>query len=164
MSGARLSGVDWIPLTPNLVVVYARRMPETTDYQPWRHYKDAITASARLSLADGDKALRLVDDAIALAISKHENRWVVALNHHAAVIANFLDKAELVKHYYQKSLDFSPENSRALYGLAKVAKNQGDLGLAMEYAARCHKALMEGDDFLRDSWLETLLKDWPPLD
>ena len=155
-------------MTANLIVVYARRMPDATDYQPWHRYKDAITASAELvSLADGDKALRLVDDAIALAVGEHDNGWVIVLNHHAAIIANFLGKAELVKHYYQESLAFSTENPRALYGLTKVAKNQGDLALAREYAARCHKALMEGDDFLKDSWLEmleTLLKDWPPLD
>jgi tetratricopeptide (TPR) repeat protein len=162
--GARVIG-SWLDFVDaNLVVVYARRMPNTADYQPWHRYKDAMTASARLSHDDGDKALRLLDDAIALAINENDNRWVVALHHHAAVISTFLGKTELVKHYYQKSLDFSPENPRALYGLAKAAKNQGDLELAKEYAARCHKALMEGDDFLRDArleTLETLLKDWP---
>ena len=120
--------------------------------------------SARLAREDGDKALQLVDDAIALAIRENENRWVTALNHHAAVISNFLGKPEQEKRYYEESLAHSPENSRALYGLAQVAKNQGEFQLAKEYAARCHKALMESDDFLRDSWLETLemfLKDWP---
>ncbi len=126
-----------------------------------------MTASTKLSRVDGDKALRLVDDAIALAIEEQENQWIVALNHHAAVISRFLGKTDLVKHYYQQSLAFSPENSPALYGLAKVAKAQGELGLAKEYAARCRSALVEGDDFLRDSWLETLetfLKDWPTPD
>lgn len=59
-------------------------MPGTRDYQPWHRHKDAMTASAKLSRDDGDKALRLLDDAIALAINEHENRWIVALNHHAA--------------------------------------------------------------------------------
>ena len=105
------SGVDWIPLTSDLVVVYAPRMPGTRDYQPWRRYKDAMTASAKLSRDDGDKVLRLLDDAIALAINEHENRWIVALNHHAAVISSFLGKTELVKHYYRlhhRFLCFSP--------------------------------------------------------
>jgi hypothetical protein len=43
-----LPGVDWVRLTPDLVVVYARRMPDTKDYQPWHRYRDAMTASAKL--------------------------------------------------------------------------------------------------------------------
>jgi|SRR5580704_216762 hypothetical protein len=139
-------------------------MPDTKDYESWHRYRDAMAASVRLWRDDGDKALRLLDDAIALATSEHENLWIVALNHRAAMISTFLGKTELVKHYYQESLAFSPENPHALYGLAKVAKNQGELGLAKEYAARCHEALMESDDFLRDArleTLETLMKDWP---
>lgn len=100
-------------------------------------------------------------------MSEHDNKWVIALNHHAAVISGFLGKTELVKHYYQESLALSPEHPRALYGLAKAAKDQGELGLAKEYAARCKKALMEGDDFLKDARLETLgtlFKDLPPRD
>jgi tetratricopeptide (TPR) repeat protein len=137
-------------------------MPDIRDYQPWHRYRDAMTASAKLAQVDADKALRLVDEAIAVAINENDNRWVVALDHHAAIISTFLGKTELVKRYYQESLALSPENSPALYGLAKVAKNEGDFGLAKEYAARCHKALMEGEDFLRDARLETLVKDWPP--
>jgi tetratricopeptide (TPR) repeat protein len=154
-------------LTLDFVVVYAHLMPDAKDYQPWFRYRDAITASAKLALADGDKALALVDDAIAVAINEKDNRWAVKLDHHAAVIAAFLGKTELVKRYYQESLTLSPENPVALYGLASVAKDQGDFGPAKEYAARCHKALIEGEDFLRDARLETLeklLKDWPVSD
>jgi tetratricopeptide (TPR) repeat protein len=136
-------------------------MPDDDSYQPWHRYKDAISASARLSLEDGDGALRLIDEAIALAISEHENRWVLTLTHHAGVISKFLGKSELVKSYYEKSLTFNPENPRALYGLATVAREQGEIELAKEYAARCHRALVNGDDFLKDARLETLLKHWP---
>ena len=123
-----------------------------------------MTASAKLALVDGDKALRLVDDAIAVAINEKDNRWAVKLDHHAAIIAAFLGKTELVKRYYQESLALSPENPVALYGLAKAARDEGDFGLGKEYAARCHKALIEGEEFLRDARLESLemlLKDWP---
>jgi tetratricopeptide (TPR) repeat protein len=140
-------------------------MPDTKDYQPWHRYRDAMTASAKLALVDGDKALRLVDDAIAVAVNENDNRWVVKLDHHAAIIATFLGKTELSKRYYQESLALSPENPVALYGLAKVATNESDFGLAKEYATRCHKALVEGEEFLRDARLETLemlVKDWPP--
>jgi hypothetical protein len=139
-------------------------MPDTKDYQPWHRYRDAMTASAKLVQADGEKALRLVDDAIAVATNENDIRWAVKLDHHAAVIATFLGKIELVKRYYRESLALSPENPVALYGLAKVATNESDFGLAREYAARCRKALMEGEDFLRDARLETLetpSKDWP---
>jgi tetratricopeptide (TPR) repeat protein len=139
-------------------------MPDRKDYQPWHRYTDAMTASAKLALVDGDKALRLVDDAIAVAINENDNRWLVKLDHHAAIIATFLGKTELSKRYYQESLALSPENPVALYGLAKAAKDEGEFGLGKEYAARCHKALVEGEDFLRDARLESLemlLKDWP---
>jgi hypothetical protein len=124
-----------------------------------------MTASANLAQADGENALRLVDDAIAVAINENDIRWAVKLDHHAAIIATFLGKTELVKRYYRESLALSPENPRALYGLAKVATNESDFGLAREYADRCRKALMEGDDFLRDARLETLetLSKYRPL-
>jgi tetratricopeptide (TPR) repeat protein len=104
-----------------------------------------------------------VDDAIAIAIREQENHWVLTLSHHAAVISNFLGNLEQVKHYYQQSLSFNPENPRALLGLANVLKEQGEPELAKSYAARCHKSLMHGDDFLKDARLETLLKEWPDI-
>jgi hypothetical protein len=44
-------------------------MPDTS-YQPWHRYTEALSASAELSRKDSDKALRLLDDAIALAIKR----------------------------------------------------------------------------------------------
>jgi Tfp pilus assembly protein PilF len=85
------------------------------------------------------------------------------VSHHAAVISNFLGNWSQVKHYYEKSLAFNPENPRALSGLADVAKGQGELELAKQYAARCYKALIEGDDFLKQERLETLPKKWPEV-
>ena len=82
---------------------------------------------------------------------------------YACVISNFLGKLTLVKQYYEKSLEFNPENPRALSGLADVAKEQGELELGKQYAARCYKALMEGDDSLKKERLETLLKKWPEV-
>jgi hypothetical protein len=137
-------------------------MADIKDYQPWHRYRDAMSAAARLSLEDGDEALRLLDDAIALAISEHENQWALTLSH-PAVVSNSLRDLSRVKRYYQQSLAFNPENPSALYGLADVANKEGELELAKEYAARCYKTLTEGDDFLKDTWLETLLKKWPEL-
>jgi tetratricopeptide (TPR) repeat protein len=137
---------------------------ENQKEQSWHHYRDVMSSSARLTQqGDNEEALRLLDGAIARAISENENRWVLTLSHHAAVISNFLGNWSQVKHYYEKSLAFNPKNPRALSGLADVAKEQGELDLAKEYAARCYKALIEGDDFLKKERLETLLKKWPEV-
>ena len=80
-----------------------------------------------------------------------------------AIIESVLADWPRVKHYYEQSLAFNPENPAALSGLADVAKEQGELELAREYAVRCYKVLMEGDDFLKGARLETLLKKWPEV-
>lgn len=135
---------------------------ENEKEQTWYHYRNGISSSARLAQqGDNEEALRLLDGAIARAMSESENRWVVTLSHHAAVISDFLGNLRLVKQYYEKSLAFNPENPRALEGLADVAKKQGNFELAMQYASRCYKALIEGNDFLKKEQLETLLKKWP---
>jgi len=139
-------------------------MSDAEDSKSWHRYRDAISASTKLTQQnDNEEAFRLLDSAIAMAISEQENRWVLTLCHHAAIISNFLGNLPRVKHYYEKSLEFNSENPRALAGLADVAKEQGELELAKEYAVRCYKALTEGDDFLNDARLETLLKKWPEL-
>jgi Tfp pilus assembly protein PilF len=132
--------------------------------QSWHQYRDAMSSSARLAQqGDNEEALRLLDGAIAMASKENDRQWVLTLSHHAAVISNFLGNLSRVKHYYQHSLAFNPENPRALSGLADVAKEEGEVGLASEYASRCYKALMEGDDFLKDARLEALLKKWPEV-
>jgi tetratricopeptide (TPR) repeat protein len=137
---------------------------ETEKDQSWHRYRDTMSSSVKLAQqGDNEGALRLLDGAIAIAISEKENRWVLTLSDHAAVISNFLGNWSQVKHYYEKSLAFNPENPRALSGLADVAKEQGELDLAKEYAARCYKALIEGDDFSKKERLETLLKKWPEV-
>lgn len=134
-------------------------MDETTN---WHSYRDAISASAGLAQEDRpDEALKVLDKAVALAISEKESRWVLTLSHHAAVIASSVGDRPRTKQYYEQSLACNPENPRALLGLANVAKEQGELEQAKQYAARCYKSLREGDDFLKGPLLETLLKKWP---
>lgn len=123
-----------------------------------------MTSSVKLAQqGDDEEALRLLDGAIAMASKENDRQWVLTLSHHAAVISDSLGDLSRVRHYYQHSLAFNPENPHALYGLADVAKEEGELELAKEYAARCYKALIEGDDFLKDARLETLLKRWPEV-
>ena len=40
-------------------------------------------------------------------------------------------------------------------------RNRFSRSFAQQYADRCYKALIEGDDFLKKEPLETLLKKWP---
>ena len=137
---------------------------ENEKEQSWHHYRDVMSSSARLAQqGDNEEALRLLDGAIAKAISENENRWVLTLSHHAANISKFLGNWSRVKQYYEKSLALNPENPRALSGLADVAKEQGELELAKQYAARCYNALIGSDDFLKKERLETLLKKWPEV-
>ena len=73
---------------------------ENEKEQSWHLYRDAMSSSARLAQqGDDEEALRLLDGAIARAISENENRWVLTLSHHAAVISNFLGNWSQVKHY-----------------------------------------------------------------
>ena len=146
------------------MLAYALQMSGSEDNKSWYRYRDAMSASTKLMQQDeNEEALRLLDGAIAMAIGENENQWVLTLSHHAAVISNFLGNLSRVKHYYQKSLAFNPENPRALAGLADVAKEQGELELAKQYAPRCYKALIEGDDRLKKERLEMLLKKWPEV-
>ena len=138
-------------------------MSQPADNNPWGRYRKAMSASTELTQQDKKReALRLLDDAIAMAESENENRWVLTLSHHAANISRFLEDLPRVKYYYLESLKFNPENPRALSGLADVAKAEGELEGAKEYAAR-YKALITGDDFLKEERLETLLHKWPEV-
>ena len=132
------------------------------DCKYWLRYYDVMNLSTKLiQLKDNEGALRLLDDAIATAIGEQANRWVLILCQHAAVISKFLGNLPRVKHYYEKSLEFNPENGRALAGLADVAKKQGELASAKQYMARYYNAPEEDEDFLKKERLETLLKKWP---
>src|SRR5215472_5356106 len=140
-----------------------RAMRQKEKEQSWHHFRDAMKSSARLAQqGDNEQALRLLDGEIAKAINLNDNQWVLTLSHHAAVLS-FLGNWSRVKQYYEISLAFSPENPRALSGLADVAREQGELELGRHYAARCYQALMASDDFLREERLETLLKKWPEV-
>ena len=86
--------------------------------QSWHHYRDVMSSTARLLQHDKqEEALRLLDDAIARAIRENENRWVLTLSHHAAVISRLLGNWSQVKHYYEMSLAFNVENPRVFAGI-----------------------------------------------
>jgi hypothetical protein len=137
---------------------------EDATKQPWHKYRDAMTESSGLLGQDARKALSLVDESIAQAIRENEPLWVRTLCHHAAIISGFLGDQQLVEHYYQQSLAFVPDNPAALYGLAKAAQERGELETARLYAARCYKAISDGDDdIMKQGLLDLVIKHWPEV-
>jgi len=139
---------------------------KTEDTPTWHRLRDAINKSAKLSQDEKhQEALELVDRAIADAILQGHASWVLTLSHHAAVIAAFLGDHQLVKKYYEQSLAYVPENPRALYGLAKVAREEGESETARQYAFKCYKALgeLEDEDVVKQGLLDLVLKDWPEV-
>jgi hypothetical protein len=110
------------PLTAIPALAYARRMSNEED-KSWYRYRDAMSASTEsMRSRENEQALRLLDGAIAIAIGENENRWVLTLSHHAAIIASVLGDWPRVKHYYEQSLAFNPENPAALSGLSRRCK------------------------------------------
>lgn len=123
-------------------------MSETEGDESSHRYREVMGASSVLMSQDrSEEALQLLDDAIAMAIGKRENGWVLTLSRQAAYIAKLLKDFSKVKHYCETNLAHDPDNAWALAGLADVARTQGEIELAKEYRARSHKAI---------------LKRWPP--
>jgi hypothetical protein len=76
----------------------------------------------------------------------------------------FAGELQREKQYYEKSLSSSPENPRALFGLAKVAKDAGDIEIARSYAARCYEAILVSDDeIIKLGLTDMVLKNWPEV-
>jgi Flp pilus assembly protein TadD len=133
--------------------------------QPWHRFRDAITSSTGLlQQGKGQEALTLMDESIAQAIRENEAPWIRALSHHAAIIAKVMGNQQLAGCYYRQSLAFVPENPRALYGLAEIERERGELETAREYAARCYKAIVQGDDEItKQGLLDLVIKHWPEV-
>jgi hypothetical protein len=70
-------------------------MSDAHDNEPSSRFRDAMSASAKLMQQDkNEEALHLLDGIIAVAMSEKENRWVLTLCHHAAVISHFSGNLE----------------------------------------------------------------------
>ena len=140
-------------------------MSAAEDNKSWHRYRDAMAESVNFMEKEQDEeALRLLDDAIAMAMSENEKSWVLTLSHHAAVISNSLRNFSREKHYYEKSLEFNPENPIALYGLAQVALEQGDTDLAKQFAKRSYEATVQGDDEIaKRGLLDLIAMKWPDI-
>ena len=128
-------------------------------------FRNAMRDSVDLAQQGKDQdALKLVDESISEAIRDQQISWIRILCHHAAVISYHLGNQQLVKHYYEQSLTSDPENPQALYGLANVAQEQGELEIAKQYAARCHRAIVQGnDEMMKRGLLDLVVKRWPEV-
>ena len=117
-----------------------------------------------LQQGEYEHALKLLDEVIAEAVRQRQTSWIRTLCHHAARISYFKGDLQLQKHYYEQSLAYNPENAMALYGLARIAREQGEPEIARQYAARCHKAIVHGDDeILRQGLLDLVIREWPEV-
>jgi tetratricopeptide (TPR) repeat protein len=128
--------------------------------------KKALSDSVELSkLGDLEKALKLLDNAIAIATQEGDHsQSVITLCHHAAVLCHSTGNFTLVKRYYEQSLIHNPDNPRALYGLAKVALDQGDADTARVYAKKSYEVTVEGDDEIaKRGLLDVIAKHWPDI-
>jgi len=128
-------------------------------------FKGAMTGSLKL-VEQGEyvEALKLLDDSIAEANRDHNVSWIRTLCHHAAIVSRFGENLTSAQHYYEESLASDPENARALYGLATVALDRGELDVAKQYATRCYAAIRQrDDDVLKQGLLDLLMKHWPDI-
>lgn len=128
-------------------------------------FKIAITSSLKLvESGEHEEALKLLDDSIAEAKRDHNVPWIRTLCHHAAIVSRFTENLTSARRYYEESLTSDPENPRALYGLATVALDEGELEIAKQYATRCHAAILRCDDeVLKQGLLDLLVKHWPDI-
>ena len=110
--------------------------------------KNAVLGSLKLSTeGHHQEALRLMDDVITEAIREGEESWAFVFIRHAAILnASGQPDHSLLKRYYEWYLTHSPENPRALFGLADVTERDGQTYLAMQYFKRCLQALLLTQD------------------
>jgi Tfp pilus assembly protein PilF len=127
---------------------------------PSNLYREAATKSITLSeRGEYDEALKLLDESIAAAFRSREVNSICTLCHHAAILSRFAKDSQLAKGYYQQSLAARSDNPRALYGLATIAFDQGELETARHYAGRCCAALLQSDDeTLKQGLLDLVVK------
>jgi len=126
--------------------------------------KLAIHRSNELVQADKYReALGVLDEAISAAVKENHARWIRILCHHAAVIAQSHADLPRAQRYYERSLASDPEDPMALYGLAKVAYEQGRHDVAQDYAERCYAAVTHSDDPITHGILDLLVHRLPDI-
>lgn len=126
------------------------------------HMTHAIQESTRLS-QNGEplKALELLDNSIAIAVRENWQRALQTISRHAAIIAESNGDLVRAKFYNEQTLAYAPENPMALYGMAKILSEQGEVELARQYAARCYEVSLRGGTEIDRARVELLGTRWP---
>jgi hypothetical protein len=126
------------------------------------HMTHAMRESTRLS-QNGEplKALELLDSSIMMAVRENWNHALQTISRHAAIIAESTGDLARAKSYNEQTLSCAPENPMALYGMAKVLSEQGEIELARQYAAKCYQVSIRGGTEIDQARVELLGKHWP---
>jgi hypothetical protein len=70
----------------------------------------------------------------------------------------------LLSTHYEQYLTYSADNPRALYGLADVAMQEGEIEVAKQYARRCYRVLLKSaDELAKKDLLDLVLERWPEV-
>jgi tetratricopeptide (TPR) repeat protein len=126
--------------------------------------KRTINESSELSKrGENQRALKLLDDAIAEAIRENRSIWVCTLSRHASVIADEMGDLHLVRRYREQCLVRDPDNPFTLSSLADVLHRQGEDDLARQFATKSYRLSMQRDTELDRALVESLLKTWPDI-
>ncbi len=127
--------------------------------------RNAINNSSKLSeRGESRKALILLDDEIAHAVSENKNIWVCTLSRHASVIADQIGDLGLVRRYREQCPAHDPDNPLTLLGLAEVMDRQGEKALAKDYAIRSYQlSAQRGTTELDRAVMESISKQWPEI-
>jgi len=126
------------------------------------HMTHAVQESTCLSQSgEFVKALKLLDDSIAVAVRENWTRALETISRHAAIIAETSGDLARAKSYNEQTLAYAPEHPMALYAMAKILSEQGETKLAKNYAARCYEVSLRGGTEVDRARVELLGKHWP---
>jgi tetratricopeptide (TPR) repeat protein len=126
------------------------------------HMTHAIQESTRLSQSgEFRKALELLDNSIAVAVSENWTRALETISRHAAIIAESNGDLAKAQFYNEQTLVYAPEHPMALYAMAKILSSQGETNAAKDYAARCYEISLRGGSEVDRARVELLGKRWP---
>jgi uncharacterized membrane-anchored protein len=126
--------------------------------------KQVVERSSEFSKAGNyPAALKLLIGALTDAIKEDKVLSVRVLSRHAAVISGFHDDLPSVERFYETLLAYEPGGASALYGLAKVLRQQGRNDEARQYAVRCYQACTQRGGYMEHAILELLIQQWPDL-
>jgi hypothetical protein len=113
--------------------------------------------------AKDERALSLLDDAIAEAVQEHRDIWVSILCGHAAVISNHIGDRRREIHYNQLRLPMAKDYAFAAYNFAQLLLSDGQVARAEQYASEAYKLSITKDTEADRDLVAAILKQWPSV-